>query len=163
MFFPGLLISPLYPAWFMPGSAPVITHVSHLSHYLFDCHLPLTLSCVLWPCRTVFRVRYQYYLPVGATPIPPIPLSFFPYLCQNLYLVISQYSDRYDISLDTSPMFILTFLGMAVCCYVARRSMARMFESVDWSGRMVPYSPVPHVPPWELGNTPYCCPSIFFW
>ena len=130
---------------------------------LFDCHLTLILSFVLWPYMAVFRVRYQYHLPVGATPPLHIPLPFFPYLCQNLYLVISHYSDRYDLSLDTSSMFILMFLGMAVCCYVAGRSMVGMFESEDRTGRKVLCSPVPHVSPWEISNTPDCCPSILFW
>ena len=44
----------------------------------FACHLTLILSIVLWPCMTVFRVRYQYHLSVGATPPLHIPIPLFP-------------------------------------------------------------------------------------
>ena len=119
---------PVYPTWFvMQGSAPAITHVSHLSHITF-C-LSSNLDLVI--CPMALHVSVPSSAPVAlvcrcdpttshSTIFLPLPLS------KSLSCHLT-FSDRYDLSLSTSSMFLLMFLGMAVCCWIARRSMVRMF------------------------------------
>ena len=145
----------------MPGSAPAITHVSHLSPTIFW----LSSNFDLVICLMALHDSVQSSLPVSLVcecdPITSHSTIFFSLSLSKSSSCHLTFADRYDLSLNTSSMFLLMFLGMAVCCWIARRSMVRMFESEDWTGRKVLCSPLPHVSPWEHSNTPYCCPSVF--
>ena len=146
----------------MPGSAPAITHVSHPS--LITLCLSFNFDLVI--CLMALHDSFPSSAPVSLV-CRCDSITSHPYILLSLSLSKSlschlTFSDRHDLSLNTSSMFLLMFLGMAVCCYVARRSMVRMFESEDRTGRKVLCSPIPHVSPWEHSNTPYCCPSVLF-
>ena len=154
---------PVYPTWFvMRGLAPAITHVSHPSLITLCLSFNFDLVICLMALHDSFPSSAPVSLVCRCDSITSHPYILLPLSLSKSLSCHLTFSDRHDLSLNTSSMFLLMFLGIAVCCYVARRSMVRMFESEDRTGRKVLCSPIPHVSPWEHSNTPYCCPSVLF-
>ena len=121
----------------MPGSAPAITHVSHLSLITFFLSFNFDLVICLMALHDSFPSSAPVSLVCRCDPITSHSTIFLPLPLSKSLSCHPTFADRYDLSLNTSSMFLLMFLGMAVCCWIARRSMVRMFESVDRTGRKV--------------------------